>query len=113
MEVCAYAGTGNVLKIQQLLHICSDHYETDKGETEKKDKKAAKEGDKAKADADKAKEGEKPKEEEKEKEEAALDLSGQQAVAVLGLGLVAMGEDIGSEMVSAAKDLRFLKIGFV
>jgi len=99
VEVCAYAGTGNVLKIQQLLHICSDHYETDKGETEKKDKKAAKEGDKAKADADKAKEGEKPKEEEKEKEEAALDLSGQQAVAVLGLGLVAMGEDIGSEML--------------
>merc|ERR1712156_26209 len=27
VEVCAYAGTGNVLKIQQLLHICSEHYE--------------------------------------------------------------------------------------
>ena len=24
VEVCAYAGTGNVLKIQQLLHICSE-----------------------------------------------------------------------------------------
>jgi len=28
-----------------------------------------------------------------------LDLSGQQAVAVLGLGLISMGEDIGSEML--------------
>ena len=29
-----------------------------------------------------------------------MDLSGQQAVAVLGLGLIAMGEDIGSEMLT-------------
>ncbi len=28
VDVCAYAGTGNVLKIQHLLHICSEHYET-------------------------------------------------------------------------------------
>merc|ERR1712240_655319 len=69
VEVCAYAGTGNVLKIQQLLHICSEHYEQDKGDTEKKE------------------------------EEGPLDLSGQQAVAVLGLGLISMGEDIGSEML--------------
>jgi hypothetical protein len=27
VEVCAYAGTGNVLKVQKLLHICSEHYE--------------------------------------------------------------------------------------
>merc|ERR1719370_2719692 len=78
VEVCAYAGTGNVLKIQQLLHICSEHYEQDKGETEKKD-------------------GDKKGEDEKKEEEGPLDLSGQQAVAVLGLGLISMGEDIGSE----------------
>lgn len=91
VEICAYAGTGNVLKIQQLLHICSDHYDQDKAETEKKDKK--KESDKK--DGDKKTEEEK----EKEKEEVTLDLSGQQAVAVLGLGLISMGEDIGSEML--------------
>ena len=28
VEICAYAGTGNVLKVQKLLHICSEHYET-------------------------------------------------------------------------------------
>jgi len=27
VDVCAYAGTGNVLKIQNLLHICSEHYD--------------------------------------------------------------------------------------
>merc|ERR1719285_1274440 len=93
VEICAYAGTGNVLKIQQLLHICSDHYEQDKGETEKKDKK--KDGEKK--DSEK-KDGEKKGEEEKKEEDAPPDLSGQQAVAVLGLGLISMGEDIGSEM---------------
>jgi len=87
VEICAYAGTGNVLKIQQLLHICSDHYEQEKEVQDKtKDKKK-----------DDKKEGEKEKEEKTE--DAALDLSGQQAVAVLGLGLISMGEDIGSEML--------------
>ncbi|KAK5947395.1 proteasome regulatory particle base subunit [Knufia obscura] len=31
-SVCAYAGTGSVLKVQELLHICNDHIE-DKDET--------------------------------------------------------------------------------
>jgi len=82
VEICAYAGTGNVLKIQQMLHICSEHYEQEK-ETPKEKKKDDKKDDK-----------------EEKKEEGPMDLSGQQAVAVLGLGLIAMGEDIGSEMLT-------------
>ena len=82
VEICAYAGTGNVLKIQQMLHICSEHYEQDK-EAPKEKKKDDKKDEK-----------------EEKKEEGPLDLSGQQAVAVLGLGLIAMGEDIGSEMLT-------------
>ncbi|CAG8961683.1 hypothetical protein HYFRA_00006222 [Hymenoscyphus fraxineus] len=59
-EICAWAGTGTVLKMQELLHICNDHIEdTD-------DKK----GDEL-----------------------------LQAYAVIGIGLVAMGEDVGQEMV--------------
>jgi hypothetical protein len=27
VECCAYAGTGNVLKIQHMLHICSEHFD--------------------------------------------------------------------------------------
>jgi 26S proteasome regulatory subunit N1 len=69
-EICAWAGTGTVLKLQQLLHICNEHIE-DKDDDDKDwdDKKAA---------------------------------SGEQLVqayAVLGLSLVAMGEDVGQEMV--------------
>eukprot|EP01113_Clastostelium_recurvatum_P033314 TRINITY_DN438_c0_g1_i4.p1 TRINITY_DN438_c0_g1~~TRINITY_DN438_c0_g1_i4.p1 ORF type:complete len:922 (-),score=259.73 TRINITY_DN438_c0_g1_i4:160-2925(-) len=55
LDSCAYAGTGNVLKIQQLLSICADHLE----------------------------------------EDAA---SAHQGAAVLGIALIAMGEELGSEM---------------
>ncbi|KAI9713224.1 MAG: proteasome regulatory particle base subunit [Bogoriella megaspora] len=60
-EVCAWAGTGAVLKLQQLLHICNEHIE----------------------DSDEEKKGDEM----------------LQAYAVLGLSLVAMGEDVGQEMV--------------
>ncbi|RYP56206.1 hypothetical protein DL771_011993 [Monosporascus sp. 5C6A] len=59
-EICAWAGTGAVLKIQELLHICNEHIE------DSDDKK----GDEL-----------------------------LQAYAVLGIALVAMGEDVGQEMV--------------
>lgn len=59
VDACAYAGTGNVLKFQSMLHLCHDHLEVEEG----------KEGS---------------------------DL--YQSYAVLGLALIAMGEDIGSEM---------------
>ncbi|KAJ9574000.1 hypothetical protein L9F63_008597, partial [Diploptera punctata] len=75
VEVCAYAGTGNVLKIQNLLHICSEHYEPAEKEDKKDDKK-----------------------EKKEEKKDDKDLSSRQAIAVLGIALIAMGEEIGSEM---------------
>ncbi len=56
VEAAAYAGTGNVLKIQSMLHHCNDHLD-------------------------------------KEKEKDA-----HQAYATLGIALIAMGEDIGSQM---------------
>ncbi|EDV52429.1 26S proteasome non-ATPase regulatory subunit 2 [Drosophila erecta] len=86
VDICAYAGTGNVLKIQQLFHICSDHYETSSADDEK---------EKSKKDKGKDKDKEKEKEKEKEREK---DLSATQSIAVLGIALIAMGEDIGAEM---------------
>ncbi|KAF2968405.1 hypothetical protein GQX73_g5156 [Xylaria multiplex] len=59
-EICAWAGTGAVLKIQDLLHICNEHFE---------------ESDEKKAD------------------------EMEQVYSVLGIALVAMGEDVGQEMV--------------
>lgn len=79
VEICAYAGTGNVLKIQHLLHICSEHYEPYQPETSEKGKKDA-------------------QNEQQQKEDREKDLSQCQAVAVLGIALIALGEDIGAEM---------------
>ncbi|XP_033638428.1 26S proteasome non-ATPase regulatory subunit 2-like [Asterias rubens] len=81
VDICAYAGTGNVLKIQHLLHICSEHIEA-KAETEKKDEKADK----------------KDKDKDKGSEDSVADLAAHQGAAVLGIALIAMGEEIGSEM---------------
>lgn len=72
VEICAYAGTGNVLKVQHLLHICSEHYDNDKDDKNSKDKNS--------------------------KDDKEKDLSSKQAIAVLGIALISMGEDIGSEM---------------
>lgn len=70
-EACAWAGTGAVLNLQNFLHICNEHIE-DKDEDEKKEGEG----------------------EEKPKGTELL-----QAYAVLGLSLVAMGEEIGQDMV--------------
>lgn len=73
-EICAWTGTGAVLKLQQLLHICNDHIE-------EKDEKDG---------------------EERDKESERKDVTGDQLVqayAVIGLSLVAMGEEIGQDMV--------------
>ncbi|KAM3616802.1 uncharacterized protein V6R79_023679 [Siganus canaliculatus] len=78
VDICAYAGSGNVLKVQQLLHICSEHYEAkEKDKEDDKDKKDKK---------------------DKDKKETAADMGSHQGVAVLGIALIAMGEEIGSEM---------------
>eukprot|EP00795_Rhopilema_esculentum_P012677 gene12677-3387_t len=79
VDVCAYAGTGNVLKIQNLLHICSEHFEGDKSKDEKdsKDKK----------------------DDKKDKKNETTEADGShQGIATLGLAAISMGEDIGMEM---------------
>ncbi|KAL2853217.1 armadillo-type protein [Aspergillus pseudoustus] len=59
-SVCAWAGTGTVLKLQELLHICNDVIEES---------------------------------DEKQGDELV------QSYAVLGLSLIAMGEDVGQDMI--------------
>ena len=56
LQACAYAGTGNVLKVQEMIHLCTDHPD-------------------------------------EEKEDTTF-----QTFAVIGIALIAMGEDIGTEM---------------
>ena len=72
VEMCAFAGTGNVLRVQAMLQQCGEHLNA-------KD-----------AVADSEQEGDKKAETKQD------DMF--QAFAVLGIALVAMGEDIGAEM---------------
>jgi len=79
VEVCAYAGTGDVLKIQKMLHVCSEHFEVTKDDGKKdKDKKVQAEADAKKMEA-----------------ESGI---AQQMVAVIGIALIAMAEELGAEM---------------
>lgn len=78
LDVCAYAATGNVLKIQQLLHLCSEKQDKD----EEVDKKS--------------------KDKQKSSESSDTGNSFQQAVATLGIALIAIAEDIGIEMAFRA-----------
>jgi 26S proteasome regulatory subunit N1 len=105
VDICAYAGTGNVLKVQNLLHICSEHYETDKDkEGDKKDDK--KDDKKTDAKADDAKKDDAKKDEKKTDEAAEKEAEGKdgshQGIAVLGIALISMGEDIGTDMALRA-----------
>lgn len=116
LSMCAYAATGDVLVVQQMLHICSKHYETENEQSsaedtafKKQDKKESKESSSgsssssaggSKDDKNKSKSKEsKSKDKEKEKEkEANKELSSVQAVATLGVAVIALGEETGAEM---------------
>ncbi|XP_060803455.1 26S proteasome non-ATPase regulatory subunit 2 [Amyelois transitella] len=113
LSMCAYAGTGDVLVVQQMLHICSKHYETDNEQSsaedtafKKQDKKEAKEGSSSstaasssKDDKSKGKSSKDGKSKEKDKEkEANKELSSVQAVATLGVAVIAFAEETGAEM---------------
>jgi 26S proteasome regulatory subunit N1 len=68
-----------VLRIQAMLHHCDEHVQNDKEKEKEKEEN--------KDDKDK----------EEKKDEPKIDDTFQ-AFAVLGIALIAMGEDIGAEM---------------
>lgn len=80
LDTCAYAGTGNVLKVQEMLHLCAEH------------PTAASASGSGSGDTEETK--------EHEQDEASSESPDMQyqSLAVLGIALVTMGETIGSEM---------------
>ncbi|CCM04738.1 uncharacterized protein FIBRA_06926 [Fibroporia radiculosa] len=71
VDMCSYAGSGEVLKVQSMLHLCDEHIVKTTKDQKDKDKDAP--------------------------EEPPQDDTFQ-AFAVLGIALVAMGEEVGAEM---------------
>ncbi|CAN3484646.1 26S proteasome regulatory subunit Rpn1p [Diutina catenulata] len=113
VNICAYAGTGNVLQIQSLLQMCTARpkeaakpVEDDDEPADAKPDPVLGDGDVEMADADaseptEAKDEKKEEKEEKKDDDDSDDDSEEelyQGIAVLGLALIAMGEDIGQDM---------------
>lgn len=116
ITVCAYAGTGNVLQIQKLLHDCVGESVAEEAEGEVEvetggeadgalpTEGGAADAAEAAADAADAIDATADATTEAEASTAAdatqdLESSSHQAYSVLGLAIVAMGEEIGQEMV--------------
>lgn len=122
-NICAYAGTGNVLQIQSLLQMCSampkDNEDEEKKLAESEEDTLKREGkdteipatqsesqtagdDEVEDEADSKTEVK--QEEGKDKSDSASEDEGEdedifQGFAVLGLACIAMGEQIGQDMV--------------
>ncbi|ODV77992.1 26S proteasome regulatory complex, non-ATPase subcomplex, Rpn1 subunit [Suhomyces tanzawaensis NRRL Y-17324] len=117
VNICAYAGTGNVLQIQSLLQMCTakpkdvlaeekklEQSEEDQKKTEVKEENKDVEMEDTESSDKKPEEKEKPEEAEEEEldgedsDDNESDEELYQGIAVLGLALIALGEDIGQDM---------------
>jgi len=96
VETCAFACSGDVLKIQQMLEICGEHPEKTEEEETKEEKKDEKKDEKEKKEEKKDEKKDLKKEEKKEEDNTKV--VNPQGVAVLGLALISMAEDVGSKM---------------
>ncbi|CCW59536.1 unnamed protein product [Phytomonas sp. EM1] len=77
---CAFAATGNVITIQKFFHIIAESDDTNEEDPNE----------------------ESGKQNEEKQEESAAQMLNHKAAAVLGIGLVALGEDLGTEMAKRA-----------
>ncbi|CAK9782743.1 endopeptidase [Cutaneotrichosporon oleaginosum] len=104
VEVCAYAATGNVLKVQSMLHVCAESTAETPASAEGEDKKDGESESTTAAtslptpgaplggatiETDSSKETETP---------SVKKDTRHHAMAVIGIALIAMGEDVGAEM---------------
>jgi len=96
MEVCAYAGSGNVIQVQKLMHICAQHLGED-GLPISDEEPNEREGDEAKDGAKGAAAGDSEGPPAMDKE-AAARAAVHQSIAVLGIALITMGESVGRQM---------------
>ncbi|KAI1703164.1 26S proteasome non-ATPase regulatory subunit 2 [Ditylenchus destructor] len=103
IEVCAYAGTGNSTKVQSLLRVCSEHYDKKKRKSEAESptdsirsvdsRPGSRSGSRTGSRASSPTRSDSDTSVDTKKEDTTIDFSTKQAVAVLGIGLIAMGED--------------------
>lgn len=101
VDICAYVATGNVLKIQQLLHICSENIDASKegakegqGNATAKDSSSAESTANGTAGASTSSSSASTTSSKTTQAETGV----RQAIATIGIGLIALAEDISCEM---------------
>lgn len=92
VDICAYVATGNVLKIQQLLHICSENIDASKEGTNNSQTNGVKDGEPATNGSSSSSSS--PSNSKANQAEVGV----RQAIATIGIGLIALAEDISCEM---------------
>merc|ERR1712127_810833 len=97
LDAIAYAATGNVLKIQKFLHICSESTEDKKKADEAEAEKVAEKNAEKKENKTESSTSKKDGKKDEKIKEKNVDFS-KHAMAVMGIGLVATNEDVGAEM---------------
>lgn len=110
LDICAYAATGNVLKIQNLLRICSDKLNEEKekttGDHNKKSETSASSSStsgssSSSTSADHSSSNSKSTSNDTSSSSASISSEfkhAEQSIAIIGISLIAIAEDIGSEM---------------
>lgn len=93
VRTCAYLGTGNVEEVQKLLSVLADHIKDDDAVTENKE-------DEEPAAAAAAAGAPKPA----AKKDPTIPKGMHQEAALLGLAMVVMGEELGTEMALRSLD---------
>jgi len=105
VETCAAAGSGDVLKVQRMLSILNDSMAKAAEKADAKEKEEQEAQDSGLTEAPQpTSTGDKDEGESGAEGTEKAELYGIQPVAVVGIALIAMAEDIGTEMAFRAFD---------
>lgn len=105
VDICAYVATGNVLKIQQLLHICSENIDVSKevNNNSTTQTNGNKDGSEAGTNGNSnqtssASSSASASTSSASSKASQVETGVRQAIATIGIGLIALAEDISCEM---------------
>ncbi|MES1908139.1 MAG: hypothetical protein MHM6MM_001130 [Cercozoa sp. M6MM] len=109
LELCAYAGTGNVLEVQKMLSVAGEKAETSEKNEEEKDEDEESEDEELDGPQQllQALGGGKlggAKKDDEDQTHGADEFLSAQALATIGIALVSLGEELGAEMALRAFD---------
>lgn len=104
VDICAYVATGNVLKIQQLLHICSENIDASKEVNNNNtsqtngNKDSSEPATNGNSSSNSSASSSSSSSSSANTKANQAEVGVRQAIATIGIGLIALAEDISCEM---------------